>query len=188
MLVVFGGLPGVGKSTIAAMLARRLLATYLRIDTIEQALRACATLPGGVVAEGYAVAYLVAEENLRAGGTVVADSVNPLPVTRDAWLAVANRAHAPVLEVEIVCSDAEEHRRRVETRRTNVSGLRLPAWDEVLARDYQRWDRPHVILDTAARIAEDTVEELLAMPLLRARAGLDAAAGLATGVVGGISA
>jgi predicted kinase len=188
MLVVFGGLPGVGKSTIAAMLARRLLATYLRIDTIEQALRACATLPGGVVAEGYAVAYLVAEENLRAGGTVVADSVNPLPVTRDAWLAVANRAHAPVLEVEIVCSDAEEHRRRVETRRTNVSGLTLPVWDEVLARDYQRWDRPHVILDTAARIAEDTVEELLAMPLLRARAGLDAAAGLATGVVGDISA
>ena len=92
MLVVFGGLPGVGKSTIAAMLARRLLATYLRIDTIEQALRACATLPGGVVAEGYAVAYLVAEDNLRVGGTVVADSVNPLPVTRDAWLAVANRA------------------------------------------------------------------------------------------------
>ena len=61
-------------------------------------------------------------------------------------------------------------------------------WDEVLARDYQRWDRPHVILDTATRIAEDTVEELLAMPLLRARAGLDAAAGLATGVVGDISA
>jgi predicted kinase len=188
MLVVFSGLPGVGKSTIAAMLARRLPATYLRIDTIEQALRACATLPAGVVAEGYAVAYLLAEDNLRAGGTVVADSVNPLPVTRDAWLAVANRAHVPVLEIEIVCSDASEHRRRVETRPSNVPGLRLPVWDEVLARDYRPWDRPHVILDTATRTAEDVVEALLAMPQLRERTGSDVAAGLATRVARGISA
>jgi predicted kinase len=188
MLVVFSGLPGVGKSTIAAMLARSLPATYLRIDTIEQALRACATLPAGVVAEGYAVAYLLAEDNLRAGGTVVADSVNPLPVTRDAWLAVANRAHVPVLEIEIVCSDASEHRRRVETRPSNVPGLRLPVWDEVLARDYRPWDRPHVILDTATRTAEDVVEALLAMPQLRERTGSDVAAGLATRVARGISA
>jgi predicted kinase len=172
MLIVFSGLPGVGKSTVAAMLARRLPATYLRIDTIEQALRVCATLPAGVVAEGYAVAYLVAEDNLRAGGAVVADSVNPLPVTRDAWLAVANRTEAPMLEVEIVCPDAEEHRRRVETRSSNVPGLRLPAWDEVLARDYRPWDRPHVVLDNATQTAEEVVEKLLAMPLLRERTGL----------------
>jgi predicted kinase len=77
MLIVLGGLPGVGKSTIAAMLACRLGATYLRIDTIEQALLACATLPDGVVAEGYAVAYRIAEDSLRTGATVIADSVNP---------------------------------------------------------------------------------------------------------------
>jgi predicted kinase len=39
MLIVFGGLPGVGKSTIATMLSRRLGATHLRIDSIVQALR-----------------------------------------------------------------------------------------------------------------------------------------------------
>ena len=40
MLIIFSGLPGSGKSTIARALARRLRAVYLRIDTIEQAIRA----------------------------------------------------------------------------------------------------------------------------------------------------
>jgi predicted kinase len=166
MLIVFGGLPGTGKSSIAALLARRLRATYLRIDTIEQALRCCATLPAGVVTEGYAVAYLIAEDNLRAGATVIADSVNPFPVTRDAWLDVAQRVAVPVLEVEIICSDLELHRQRIETRSSNIAGLKLPTWNDVIRRDYQPWDRPHAVLDTARRTVEDAVSELLATPLL----------------------
>ncbi len=39
MLIIFGGLPATGKTTIAKELARQIGATYLRIDTIEQAIR-----------------------------------------------------------------------------------------------------------------------------------------------------
>jgi len=39
LLIVFGGLPGTGKTTIARELTRRLAATYLRIDMIERRLR-----------------------------------------------------------------------------------------------------------------------------------------------------
>jgi predicted kinase len=161
VLIVFGGLAGTGKSTIAGLLAERLKAVYLRIDTIEQALRACGTLPGGVVTEGYAVAYRVAEDNLRARGKVVADSVNPLRVTRDAWVAVAERAGVPVMEVEVVCSDVAEHRRRVETRVTDVAGLVLPGWEAVRRRDYEPWNRAHIVLDTASLSAEEAVGVLV---------------------------
>lgn len=162
MLIVFAGLPGTGKSTIARLLSQRLQAVHVRIDTIEQALRDCATLPGGVVAEGYAVGYRVAEDNLRASNTVVADSVNPLAITRDAWRAVAERAGVALLEVEVVCSNGEEHRRRVETRTTDVAGLTLPRWEAVQRRDYQAWDRPRVVVDTASRTAQQSVEAILA--------------------------
>jgi predicted kinase len=38
MLIIFGGLPGVGKTTLAKAVAREWEAVYLRVDTIEQAL------------------------------------------------------------------------------------------------------------------------------------------------------
>jgi len=161
MLIVFGGLPGTGKSTVAGELARRLRALYLRIDTIEQALRSCATLPSGVLTEGYAVAYCVAEDNLRAGCTVVADSVNPLAVTRDAWLSVAQRAATRVTEIEVICSDQREHRRRIEARRSDIPGLKLPSWQDIQARDYEPWTRPRTVLDTAVKSAEQAVAKLL---------------------------
>lgn len=162
MLIVLAGLPGVGKSTIAREAARRLGATYLRIDTVEQALRACGTLAGGVAVEGYAVAYRVAADNLALGRTVVADSVNPLRATRDAWRAVAAAAGVPAVDVEVVCSDAGEHRRRVEARTTDVAGLALPTWAAVQEREYHAWDRPRLVLDTATRPAEACAAELLA--------------------------
>jgi predicted kinase len=38
MLLILGGLPGTGKTTIARELARKLRAVHVRIDSIEQAL------------------------------------------------------------------------------------------------------------------------------------------------------
>jgi predicted kinase len=45
-LIIFGGLPGTGKTTLSRMLAERRGALYLRIDTIEQALRNSQALNG----------------------------------------------------------------------------------------------------------------------------------------------
>ena len=151
VLIVFAGLPGVGKTTLARAVAERLGATYLRVDTIEQALRDGGTLPGGVVAEGYVVAYRVAADNLALGRSVVADLVNPLTLTRDAWRDVAATAGARLVDVEVVCSDPLEHRRRVEQRDGDIPGLVLPTWDAVRAREYDAWDRPRVVIDTAGR-------------------------------------
>jgi predicted kinase len=88
MLIIFGGLPGIGKTTLAKAAAREREAVYSRVDTIEQALRFSETLQGEDGPAGYLVlvAYRLAEENLRIGRTVVADSVIPLNITRDTWL------------------------------------------------------------------------------------------------------
>jgi hypothetical protein len=55
MLIIFGGLPGVGKTTLAKAAAREWEAVYLRVDTIEQALRFSETLQGEVGPAGYLV-------------------------------------------------------------------------------------------------------------------------------------
>jgi predicted kinase len=156
MLIILGGLPGVGKTTVARELARELGAVHVRIDSIEQTIR-----DAGVVVEdlGYRVGYAVAADNLRLGRTVVADSVNPWPLTRAAWREVASHAGVPALEVEITCSSTEEHRRRVETRIADVDGLRLPSWQQVLDRDYRPWENADIVIDTA----EEDVQRIVAV-------------------------
>ena len=157
LLIILGGLPGVGKTTIARELARVLGAVHLRIDSIELALRDAG---GAVEAEGYLVAYAVAADNLRAGRIVIADCVNPWPLTRAAWRDVAVRAGARVLEAEILCADRGEHRRRVEARAADSSGHRLPTWQDVIDRDYRRWDAPTLKIDTSRQDVDESVKAI----------------------------
>ncbi len=159
MFITFAGLPGCGKSTIAQALAKRLSAAYLRIDSIEQAISDAQIEPG---AAGYLVAYRLAADNLRSGLVVIADSMNPLQITRDAYRRVAEQAGVAFLEVELICSDKTEHRRRVETRSATVEGLSLPTWESVEARQYEQWDRAPLQIDTATLSIAESVELLVA--------------------------
>ncbi|MQA29438.1 MAG: AAA family ATPase [Luteitalea sp.] len=119
MLIILGGLPGVGNTSIARVFSKAASAVHVRIDSIEGAIRESGVTVDSLDDAGYRAVYAVAEDNLRLGHAVVADSVNPLPITRAAWLDVARRAGTPVMEVEIRCSDQAEHRRRVERRLTD---------------------------------------------------------------------
>lgn len=166
MLISLGGQPGVGKSTVGWELAQRLGAMRIRVDVLEQALRDAGL--NVIDDQGYRAAYAIAEDNLRLGRTVISDCVNDIEQTRQAWRNVAQRASAPFLEVEIICSDAEEHRRRVETRVSDVPGLALPSWSEVQARKRDPWTRTHIVVDTAKQSAAD-IAEMLDWPIERAR-------------------
>ncbi|EJT05471.1 AAA family ATPase [Rhizobium sp. CCGE 510] len=162
MLIVFGGLPGSGKTTLARALAERLGAVHVRVDTIEQAIKASGIPSRDVGPAGYVVAYGVAEDNLTLGSVVIADSVNPLDITRDAWLRVAARSAVTAVEVEVICSDKIEHRRRVETRKTDVEGLVKPTWQETVDRVYDDWGQRPIVVDTAAKDVQEIVEALIA--------------------------
>ena len=161
-LIVFAGLPGTGKSSITRGLAMGTGAVWLRIDSIEQAIRESGLVPGSVDDAGYRAAYAVAEDNLRLGRDVIGDSVNPWMLTRNAWRDTGLRAGARVVEIEILCTDVEEHRHRIETRAKEVPGLVLPDWQGVIGRDYHLWDRDHLTIDTTGRSIAACIELVLA--------------------------
>ena len=170
LLIVVGGLPGTGKTALATGLARVLDATYLRIDTIEQAIRNATTSADASDPAGYVVAHAVAEENLRLGRSVVADGVNPVASARLAWKSVSQRVGVRLFEVEVICSDAGEHRDRVERRRGDIDGLELPAWRDVQATCYEPWAGDHVVIDTAHRSIAESLTSVHALLLARKRA------------------
>jgi predicted kinase len=157
MLIILGGLPGTGKTTIARELARQLGAVHVRIDSIEEAILDSGVLNSPINDAGYRVGNAVAADNLRIGRTVIADSVNPIPLSREAWVEVANRARVSAVEIEVICSDSKEHQRRVETRISDIPGSRALTWQDVVSRDYRPWDREHIVIDTAGRTVEQVV-------------------------------
>lgn len=154
MLIVFSGLPGTGKTTIARELAGRIAAVYLRIDVIEQTLRDAGVAPG---ASGYGVANALALSNLQLGRTVVADCVNPVQESRVAWQETAATAGVALANIQVVCSDAREHQRRVETREGDISGLTPPSWPSVLKHDYEAWSSKPFSIDTSLMSATAAV-------------------------------
>jgi predicted kinase len=159
ILYIFSGLPGSGKTTLSQRVAQRIHAVYLRIDTIEQALRELCSVD--VQGEGYRFSYRIAADNLRLGMSVVADSCNPIELTRREWEQVALGAQAEYVNIAVTCSDAREHRLRVETRLSIVSGLRLPTWREVENREYHDWTVDRIVIDTANRPEVECVADLL---------------------------
>lgn len=161
-LIVLGGLPATGKSTIAAAVARRTGAVYLRVDRIEQAVVDWTSLDHPVGPVGYAIAHELAREQLMLGLDVIVECVNPAAVTRDPWLDTAAGAGASIIEVELQCSDRVVHERRVATRTSDVAGLVKPTWSQIRDRDYEPWSRPRLEIDTATTSVDEAVQLVLA--------------------------
>src|SRR5262245_58680363 len=129
MLIVFAGLPGTGKTTLARIFAQQRHAVYLHADTIEHGLRSGSRIAGDPRPIVYSVAYALASENLQLAQIVVIDSVYDSQAQRGVWRRVTAAAGVPIFEIEVVCSDPAEHRRRVETRKPDFSSLEAPSWE-----------------------------------------------------------
>ena len=73
---------------------------------------------------------------------------------------MAQSLFVPFAEIEVVCSDKQEHARRIVSRVVNIPGLALPTWSEVEARPYEGWDRPHIVIDTAPKTVSESLAAL----------------------------
>jgi predicted kinase len=160
VLVVIGGLPATGKSTIATTLARRTSTSYLRVDRIEQAIVAWSALSHPLGPVGYAVAHALAREQLELGLDLIVECVNPTALTRDGWVGTAKAAGAELVEIEVICLDEDEHRRRAEVRSSDVEGLVKPAWAAITEREYEPWLRRPLVVDSAITSPDSAAQKI----------------------------
>lgn len=132
-------------------------AIFVRVDVIEAALQASRLKNDEPEDAGYLAASAVAQSNLLLGHSVIADTVNPLQVTRDLWANTARLANASLLNIEIVCSDEATHRKRVETRHSDIEGFSVPSWQKVVDRTYEAWIEVDLRIDTFSTSLPDAI-------------------------------
>lgn len=164
-LVVVSGLPGVGKTSVAEIVAARTGSVHLSIDAVEESILACG-LPSGwqVGVAAYEAARAMAEQNLRLGHDVVVDAVNDSEEARQIWRTAATRTGAHIEFVYLMISDAREHERRLSGRDRGLVFVGEPTWTDVERRraDDAAWSDEVVEFDTAARTADEIADALAA--------------------------
>lgn len=161
MLYIFSGLPGTGKTTLSRYLSTAIAGCYLRVDTIEQQMKDQGS--SKIYDQGYKLAAAIATDNLKLGLDVIADSTNPVEESRQLWHQAARKADAKFVDIEIICSDQTEHKKRVELRKSDIPNLTLPHWGSVVDREYHTWAINRLVLDTAGKSIQKSQQELLAL-------------------------
>ena len=159
ILYILSGLPGTGKSSLAKILSNKINALYLRIDTIEQAIRELCNFD--VQGEGYRLAYKIIEDNLLIGNNVITDQCNPINLTQNEFNNIAKKCNCKYINIEIICSDEKEHKYRIENKINEIENLKLPTWEEIKNREYDLWEEEHIIIDTAKKTIEECINELI---------------------------
>jgi predicted kinase len=167
MLIVFGGLPGTGKTTLSRALAQELHAAWLRVDLIEAATWRAGVAqdqPTGLAA--YSVAFALAEVHLDMGTPAVVDAVNPVDEARRGWRELAASRGLAARVIEVVCSSESEHRRRVADRVSDMPGFTYPTWEEMAGREYEPWTEKRLVVDTATETVDVCLSRIRAYALV----------------------
>lgn len=160
MLVIFTGLPGTGKSTLARRVAETLSLPYFSKDSFEARLFEDGFTEGNSI-HGYHLLLDAARLQLSLSVGAVVDAVFPLPGFRQELFDMARDHQTDCKIIHTLCSDDDLHRQRLADRPVTVPWS-PPDWDEVLRlrEMYTEWSQPVLRVD-AVHPLEHNVERVL---------------------------
>ena len=168
-LIVFAGMLGTGKSSLARAVARQLRAVYLDKDTIKECVLALAErmkldqtrqLAGPL---SYELLVDLARDNLSLGLSVVLDSPAGYQLFRERVRGLARSAKVELRLIECICTDERLLRQRVENRALDLPAHRTRDWatyQDEAARFEHLTDR-RLVVDTAESLSLN-VQKVLA--------------------------
>jgi predicted kinase len=148
-LIIFAGMPGSGKTTLARMVAQHLKLPIFAKDRVQRVLRDhhLATANTG---DGYYIILDMADEQLSLGISVILDATFPLEHFRMVASEIATRHKARFCPLYCHCSDDAAWQARMNSRAQYVPGWQPVGWDDVLRmrQYYQPWNTNAKVVDS----------------------------------------
>ena len=152
-LIVFSGLPGTGKSTIAKAIGRGLGIPVFAKDWLEGTLKNSKLVTDETEkflgSAGYGLLTVLAERQLMLGQSVILDSVASTESIRTTWKELCKKYNAEWCVIECICSDIAIHRSRLSGRQRGIPGWHELEWSEVerVRSYYVPWQENRLVLD-----------------------------------------
>ncbi len=148
-LILFSGMPGSGKTTLARLVARRLGIPVFAKDRVQRVLRDH-NLADSSTGDGYYIILDQADEQLSLGISVILDATFPLDHFRMVASEIAARHRTRFCALYCTCSDDAVWSDRMKQRVQYVPGWKPVGWEDVLRmRDYyQPWNDNALTVDS----------------------------------------
>ncbi len=149
-LVIFSGLPGTGKSTLAEYAGRQLHYPVFSKDYLE------ATLWREGIGQAQRSGWIAQEllntlalRQLQLGQSAILDTVATFDRMRAPWREAAGAHGADFRVVETICSDEQLHRDRLIGRDRGIPGWHELTWADVegVRGRFEPWTDARLILD-----------------------------------------
>jgi len=150
ILVIFTGVPGTGKTTLADHAAQWLRAPLFSKDELEVTLwRSGIGRDANSGWAAYELLTTLAIAQLRHRQSAILDSVATLERIRSPWRALAAEFAVPLRIVETTCTDEAIHCSRLSLRQRGIPGWPELTWDEAMriARNFEPWTDERLVLD-----------------------------------------
>ena len=154
-LIIIGGLPGTGKTTIANALSGIIGVPAFSKDVLEAAIvRTDIASTQELKSVGYELLASLAINELSHGRSVILDCIASSDRVRKFWSDLLDEN---TKYIECICSNNELHKQRLKSRVRKIKGWYEITWDDVLniQKTYQPFSEDRLILDSVDKKREN---------------------------------
>lgn len=151
-LVVYCGLPGVGKSTVSEYTAEQLSATRYRSDEVRYDLFDDPEYTPAEIRKTYQELLNRTRRELAAGRDVVVDGTFKQARHREQAETVARETSATLQFVRVICPP-EVVRKRITNRTDDASDANLSVYKE-LREEFEPLESEYVVINNGESLAE----------------------------------
>ncbi len=129
-LIVIGGLPCCGKTTLAKELSSLLSLPVISKDELEAAIARKGLVSNKKMnGVGYELMATIAKNHIDSDSSVIFDFVASKNRVLECWPSLYN---SEIKYIECVCNNEELHKKRIQSRNRNIVGWYELTWEEVL--------------------------------------------------------
>ena len=165
-LIIFSGLPGTGKSTLAEELGKHFAIPVFAKDWLEATLVRSELVPSNpeklLGSAGYQLLTTLAERQLMLGQSVILDSVASTGSIRSTCRQLCEHYQAQWRVIECICTDEAIHRAMLNRRERHIPGWHELQWSDVesVKEYYLPWEGERLMLDMMNSFEENLANAL----------------------------